>query len=204
MDIIPFKYDPVQHTPKQFEQEVRHFLAELGTHLTEFEVKHNQVLQTHDGEYQIDVLAAFEALGAEFRVLIECKHTKRPVEREVVQALRDKLQSIGAHKGMIFSTAGFQSGALRYAKVHGIALVHIMDGRAVYLRKGMGASDELPSWGRPYESRLTWVEDKDGSLMIKDGSLMIYEAAGSTTTLEEIFNLTRTDTPTNTSPTETS
>ena len=37
---------------------------------------------------------------------------------------------MGAHKEMLFTTSGFQSGAIKYAKAHGIALVSIIGGVA--------------------------------------------------------------------------
>lgn len=95
--------------------------------LPNFTIKHNQKVETNDGTYQIDVLAEYTALGANHTVLVECKKQSRSVEREVVVALNGKLQSIGAQKGILISTAGFQSGAVQYAKTHGIALWQIFD-----------------------------------------------------------------------------
>lgn len=161
MDIIPFEYDPVQLTPTQFEQEVRRVLAQLGQPLLKFEALHNQVLERPDGDYQIDVLVTFEVLHAEFRVLVECKKHGRPVEREVVQLLFEKLRATGAQKGMVFSTAGFQSGAMRFAREHSIALFHVMDGRAVVMQKSLGRPVQLPPWAPPYATRLTWSAETE-------------------------------------------
>jgi hypothetical protein len=57
------------------------------------------------------------------------------VKRDRVQELWAKIQSVGAHKGILFATAGFQSGAIEFAKSHGIALVEIADGRSSYVVK---------------------------------------------------------------------
>jgi restriction system protein len=90
-------------------------------------------VEAYDSTYQMDVLAKFQAIaGAEFIVLIECKKYRNAVERELVQVLHDKVRSVGAHKGMLFTTTGFQSGAVKYARVNGIALVSIIDGAATY------------------------------------------------------------------------
>lgn len=55
-----------------------------------------------------------------------------PVKREDVQVLHDKLRSTGAHKGVVVAASGFQSGALAYAKAHGIACVRLVDGAWTY------------------------------------------------------------------------
>ena len=49
-----------------------------------------------------------------FRVLVECKRYSSRVKREVVQLLHQKLQSIGAHKGIVCCTSGLQ-GELKVA-----------------------------------------------------------------------------------------
>ena len=56
-------------------------------------------------------------------ILIECKYYRRRVGKEIVEALHAKLDDIGAHKGVIVTTAGFQKGALNAAKAYGIARI---------------------------------------------------------------------------------
>lgn len=63
------------------------------------------------------------------KVLGECKQYKNRVNREKVVVLADKVRALGAQKGILLSTAGFQSGAIQYAKKHGIALIQIFDTR---------------------------------------------------------------------------
>jgi hypothetical protein len=95
--------------------------------LKDFKILHNQKVQTNDGEYQIDIIAEFVALSVGFKVIVECKRYTRPVEREKIVVLADKVRSLGAHKGVLISTSGFQSGATEYARQHGIALLQIFD-----------------------------------------------------------------------------
>ena len=96
-------------------------------HLQNFKIAHDQKIETDDGTYQIDVLAEYTALGVKNTVIVECKKQSRSVEREIVAALDRKLQSIGAQKGILISTAGFQGGAVQYAKIHGIALWQVCE-----------------------------------------------------------------------------
>ena len=95
--------------------------------LKEFTITHNVRIETYDGTYQIDVYAGFTALNSKFKVLCECKQYTSSVSREKVAVLHDKIESIGAHKGILLATSDFQSGAIQYAKAHGIALITVED-----------------------------------------------------------------------------
>ena len=139
-------YAPPELTPQQFEKEVRAMLDAMGAHLTAFRSEHREIIPAADGEYEIDVTVRFSALEMEFLVLIECKYHKNPVKREMIQALHSKILSVGASKGAMFSTSGFQSGALEYALAHGIATVQVEDGRSCYFTKSMDPSPEPPPW----------------------------------------------------------
>ena len=83
--------------------------------------------ESEDGTYQIDVYAEFTALNSKFKVLCECKQYTSSVSREKVAVLHDKIESIGAHKGILLATSDFQSGAIQYAQAHGIALIKVED-----------------------------------------------------------------------------
>ena len=54
-----------------------------------------------------------------------------------MQVLHQKVQSLGAHKGLMFSTAPYQRGALEYAQKHGIGLVTVTEGRFTYETKSL-------------------------------------------------------------------
>ncbi|HKQ05659.1 MAG TPA: restriction endonuclease [Blastocatellia bacterium] len=127
---------PFLMTPVEFEIAVRQFLQEEGRGLKDFRVQHLEKLQGYDGDYIIDVTARFEALGADFLVLIECKrYTSDSVEREQVQALNQKKLSIGAHKAMLFTTSTFRSGAIEFAKANRIALIQVSPKQISYAVK---------------------------------------------------------------------
>ena len=126
-------------TPAEFEVAVEEIIRRTGVGLTDFTVTRSEDLQGTDGCYEIDVTARFTAFGgASFVMLVECKRYEDPIKREKVQVLRDKLQSIGAHKGMMVSTSTFQSGAIEYAEKHGIALVQMLSGGFNYLARNLG------------------------------------------------------------------
>ena len=87
-------------------------------------------------------------MGGEIDILVECKRYKGPVKREQIQVLHDKMNSIGAHKGIFVTTSYYQSGALKYAKEHKIALLTILDGKLQYevRSKDWIQNPVVPSW----------------------------------------------------------
>lgn len=105
--------------------------------LTDFSIIHNHKIETDDGDYQIDIYAEFVALSVRFKVIAECKRYTRPIEREKIALLSDKIRSLGGHKGILISTSGFQSGASQYAEKHGIALLQIFDRHVMHIQNSM-------------------------------------------------------------------
>ncbi|MNF94711.1 Restriction endonuclease [compost metagenome] len=143
--MIDSGYPPPKLTPTEFEQHVRAMLDAMGHEVLDYRSEHQELIHGVDGEYEIDVSARFSALGMEFLVLVECKYYKSSVKRETLQILHDRMRSIGAQKGALFTTSGFQSGALEYAKKHGIATVKVVDGQSTYMTKSfVNAAIEPP------------------------------------------------------------
>ncbi len=60
--------------------------------------------------------------GAEVLFVVECKHYKNKVSVEDVEEFHSKLDDIGAHKGIMITTVGYQAGARKSAIGRGIAL----------------------------------------------------------------------------------
>ena len=59
--------------------------------------------------------------------IIECKDYKRAVSADRVRNLAHQMGEVGAHKGFIFSTSGFQSGVYEIAKARHIGLVKVSE-----------------------------------------------------------------------------
>ncbi len=138
MTLPPWDRGWLQLSPEGFERMVVDFLHDLEGNLAEFSVSHKEKLSGPDGEFELDAVTKFRVLGAEFIVVAECKHHSNPIKRELVQVLRDKVRSVSAQKGMLFSTAPFQSGAIEYARKQGIALIHFTPGGPIYETRGAG------------------------------------------------------------------
>ncbi|GAA4337662.1 hypothetical protein GCM10023144_33680 [Pigmentiphaga soli] len=122
-------------TPEEYELQVKMWLESVGHELDSFSAAHREILSGADGEYEIDVVVRFKALGGvQFKTLVECKKHKNPIKRELVQALHQKQLSLGANKAILVSTSAFQEGAVEFARAHGIALVRLISGVAMYIQ----------------------------------------------------------------------
>lgn len=67
-----------------------------------------------------------------------------PIRREAaVQVLQAKVESVGAHKDVIVSTAPLQRGALNHTLVHGIAVVKVKEGRFTIETRGVAPPSAL-------------------------------------------------------------
>lgn len=155
---------PLEMNPMEFERYTADLIGQVVPAVDDLRVVFNEEIETHDGTYQIDATARFRFAGMDFLVLVECKRHSHPVKREVVVTLRDKVRSAGAQKGVVFATAPFQSGALRYAEQHGIALVHVTDAGPTYLMRSDMSS-------QPLEADTTGVPVAHGWRLSPDGRL---------------------------------
>lgn len=91
-------------------------------------VEHNATIIGRSGaSRQIDVLVTHRQGLYEHKVIVECKYRNQAIERLHVDALVTTVREVGANKGVIFSTQGFQSGAISEAKHQGIELYKIRE-----------------------------------------------------------------------------
>jgi len=163
----PFSDTGIDLTPREFELATKEWLESSGNKLKNIEVTHDVNMEAHDGTYQVDVLATFEALGAEFKVIVECKKHKNAIPRSMVQILHDRIRSLGAQKGILFATTSFQSGAIKYATEHGIALVSIVDGDANYETRSAYPTPK-PTWmDFPKYMGWSYQENDNGNVSVK-------------------------------------
>lgn len=123
------------------------WLQESEGESADLQVEHLEKIAGPGGEYEFDVVARFTRFGgAEFTVLVECKRHRSAVKRELVQVLHSKLHDVKAQKAMMFSTSGYQKGAIEFASVHNIALLVFLDGDALYETRDRGPARKPPPW----------------------------------------------------------
>ena len=100
------------------------FTQQVMASLTGVDVHHQR---TYTGrrtgrKIKVDVSFNYSVADADLLFLVECKHSKHKVPVDDIEEFFAKLDDIGAHKGIVVTTAGFQSGAVKVAQSRGIAL----------------------------------------------------------------------------------
>jgi len=134
------RFPSAEMTAEEFEVFVFEEFEQTRPHVDDLRVTLHDVVQGVDGLYDFDATIRYTLAGLDFLVVVEAKRHKHPIKRETVQTLHSKIRSVGAHKGVVVSTAPFQQGALVFASVHNIALVTITEGRwTVESRTGAAA-----------------------------------------------------------------
>ncbi len=129
-------YPPADMSPTQFEEFVAELLGAAAPVVDNLRVTLHQKITRPDGTYNFDATIRYEFAGMSFLVLVEAKKHSNPIKRELVQVLHQKVGSVGGHKGVMIATAPYQSGALLFAKEHGIALVTVTEGRFIFESRG--------------------------------------------------------------------
>lgn len=129
---IPTKEAFYDMSPTDFEKYSLNILKEQFSNVENLKIDHNIIVEVADGNYQLDGLIEFTQAGLKYKILVECKHYKSSITREKVVVLYDKLRAIGAQKGVLISSSNFQSGAIKYATEHGIALIQITPAETKY------------------------------------------------------------------------
>ncbi len=76
---------------------------------------------------QIDVKITRKTRFHKFVTIIECKRWKSPVSRSRIDILASTIEALGASNGAMFTTRGFEAGAVAYAKAKGIELFLVRD-----------------------------------------------------------------------------
>jgi hypothetical protein len=89
-------------------------------------VLHQKDLIAPDGnEYNIDLHYTFKIGNVEYLTIIECKHWNTSISRDLVLTLDSKRNSLKAHKAIMVTSKGFQSGAISFAKTNSIGLFKV-------------------------------------------------------------------------------
>lgn len=85
-------------------------------------VERNVKLDGKDGKRQIDVLITAEVAGFKLKTVVECKDYAGKVSVGTVDALHSVMEDVNANKGVLVSSNGFSSLAIKKAKRLGISL----------------------------------------------------------------------------------
>lgn len=109
-------------------QDFERFVAELYSDSDEVLVQHNVTEQGKStAKRQIDVLVTQKTKLHTIKTVIECKLWKKPVDRQVIDVLSATVEDLNANKGAIFTTKGYEQGAIEYAKHKNIDIFIVRD-----------------------------------------------------------------------------
>lgn len=112
-------------TSVEFEKASLDWVNQRANMYPDAQVDHDITVSTRNGNYQLDGRIRFQAYGMPFTIIVECKRYSNSVKRDALVVLQDKIQELGAQKGILITTSSFQSGAVQYAKNHGLTLVQL-------------------------------------------------------------------------------
>lgn len=104
------------------------FVRDLYIDSDEVLVEHN-VTKTgkSNATRQIDVYVTHKSKLHSYTTLIECKSWKHRVDRARIDVMAASIDDLNASKGVIFTTKGYQEGAIEYAKFKNIDIFVVRD-----------------------------------------------------------------------------
>ena len=107
--------------------EYEEFVQSVMAALTGVEVNHKaEFTGVRSGRTIItDVSFLLNAAGSDIQVVVECKYYTHKVGVDEIEEFRTKLDDMNVQKGIVVTTIGFQSGAIKSANAYGIALALI-------------------------------------------------------------------------------
>jgi hypothetical protein len=151
--------DPRRVRPDELEILVARELRKAGVELSPPKLLGRHALSKDGSEYSAELRAVVTHGGAARDLLIECRNERGPVTRDTVTALQARLLA-GAPSGgqpplgIIFATSTYERDAVREARVAGITLLTIADGRAAFLRSQWAMGEQPPAWVPEYMAEL--------------------------------------------------
>lgn len=108
----------------EFEKFVRDLYAGDGDVVVERDVTE---LDRYGATRQTDIRITRRTRFHTLVTLVECKRWKDPVSRDRIDVLAASVEALGANNGALFTTTGFEEGAIAYAKGKGIDAFVIRD-----------------------------------------------------------------------------
>lgn len=108
----------------EFEDFVRRMYGSDGTVVSERNIT---VVGKSGAKRQIDVRVTFQTPLHTYVTIAECKRWKEPVGRDRIDVLAATIEDTNASKGVMFTTTGYEEGAIQYAKSKNIDLFLIRD-----------------------------------------------------------------------------
>lgn len=104
------------------------FVTDLYKDDGDVTVEHDVTLKGKSGaNRQIDVLITRKSKLHSYQTMVECKYWNKKVERNIVDIVFAGLEDLNIEKGVIFTTTGYEKGAIEYAKSKNIDIFVVRD-----------------------------------------------------------------------------
>lgn len=116
--VNPVIEDALPATWQDLESTVARVLRECG-----YEVEAQKRVELARGDVNVDVWADDHAAEPPNILVVECKHWKTRVSKDVVHGFRTVVGDSGANTGLLVSSVGFQKGAIEAAAYSNVRLL---------------------------------------------------------------------------------
>lgn len=137
--------DLQQLTQDQYGIVVLRELRKAGFDASPLRRERRSTVAGDDDAYTIDYLVTLSGnSSAPLNILLECRRQAAAVGTSAIEALRDRAEENDSAAAM-FATSGYTKDAAGHARVHGVALFRVADGRAAWTRSAWGGPS-APSW----------------------------------------------------------
>lgn len=151
------------------------FVAEIYRSSDEVEVSHDVIEYGKSGaKYQIDVRVIQKSKLHSIKILIECKFWQAKVDRQIINVVAAAIEDLSASKGVIFTTVGYEEGAIHYAKNKNIDIFIIRE-------------VQESEWGNP--GRHIWFYFQDFNGVIQNINTVRTQFVSTTGNRPEFFEL---------------
>ncbi len=115
-------------SPTQFEQCAAALYQKLLGLGRATVIQQRRLVGRSGATYRPDAAFTIDIPGTSLLVVLECKRKRRPVEVGEVRSFAEAVRDVGASKGILVSSSGFQRGAVLHASNAGIALITLTVG----------------------------------------------------------------------------
>jgi restriction endonuclease len=150
--------DPRSLLPHEVEIFVMRELRKAGLEPSAMKVRGREHAPGKSEGYMVELGCSLRVGDADRYVLIECRNERVPVGATALEALQAKVSQAKAQHAMMFSTTGFDPDAVRAARMLGMPLLTVADGKAAFARSPWGMAGDPPAWVPEYMAELVWLD----------------------------------------------
>jgi hypothetical protein len=144
--------------PHEVEIFVMRELRKAGLEPSAMKVRERTRAPGTSDDYAVELGCSLRVGDADAYVLIECRNERAPVSASAVEALQAKVRQAKAQHAMMFSTTGFEPGAIRTARSLGLPLLAVADGKTAFARSPWGMAGDPPAWVPEYMAEIVDVD----------------------------------------------